>query len=404
LPVTISSLAAIGTHLLFTEFKPMFFIESLKTPTGVSIISYFVLGLVLGAAAIVITKSVYLVEDIFEKLPLHWMWWPALGSIAVGLIGYLVPATLGVGYDNIDSIINEKITGVVLAILFIAKFVSWTISLGSGTSGGTLAPLFTIGGGLSASIASIALFLFPNLNIDPKMAALAGMAAIFAGSSRAIFTSIVFAFETTLQPEAVLPLLACCSASYMVSILFMKQTIMTEKIARRGVKVPSEYIADYLDQLPVKQFATREVITLKENDSLQSVREWLSENNDRIKHHTFPVVDSKNITKGLITREEIMNFEEDEYTLVKKIIIKPLTVLLEDNSIREAADLMAESGVYAIPLVNNLDELKLEGILSRNDILKARKYALTESRDAEKILKFSYLRLGKFFKFKKDKV
>jgi len=236
------------------------------------------------------------------------------------------------------------------------------------------------------------------------MAALAGMAAIFAGSSRAIFTSIVFAFETTLQPEAVLPLLACCSASYMVSILFMKQTIMTEKIARRGVKVPSEYIADYLDQLPVKQFATREVITLKENDSLQSVREWLSENNDRIKHHTFPVVDSKNITKGLITREEIMNFEEDEYTLVKKIIIKPLTVLLEDNSIREAADLMAESGVYAIPLVNNLDELKLEGILSRNDILKARKYALTESRDAEKILKFSYLRLGKFFKFKKDKV
>lgn len=404
LPVTLSSLSAIGTHLLFTEFKPMFFIENLQAPTGASIISYFGLGIILGIAAILITKSVYKVEHWFEKIPIHWMWWPAIGGIAVGVIGFFVPATLGVGYDNIENILDQKVTGQILVILFIAKFISWTIALGSGTSGGTLAPLFTIGGGLGASISTLALLLFPNLDIDPKMAALAGMAAIFAGSSRAIFTSIVFVFETTLQPSAILPLLASCSASYLISILFMKQTIMTEKIAKRGVKVPSEYIADYLDQLSVNKFATGNVISVEENEPLYKIRNWMSANSDKIKHHTFPVVSTNKMVKGVVTREEIMNPDEEENTLIKNLITKPLTVLLGDNSIREAAELMAESGVYSIPLVNNFTELKLVGILSRNDILKARKQAIIESREVERSLTIPYPKLGKFFKLKKDKI
>lgn len=403
LPVTLSALSSIGTLLLFKNYEPIFFIEHLKAPTSISLLNYFGLGLILGAASIIITKSVYKIEDWFEKIPIHWMWWPALGGIAVGIIGYFVPATLGVGYENIDSILNLKITGTVLLILFIAKFISWSIALGSGTSGGTLAPLFTIGGGLSASLATFALILFPNLDLDPKMAALAGMAAVFAGSSRAIFTSIVFAFETTLQPSSILPLLACCSASYLVSLLFMKQTIMTEKISRRGVKVPSEYITDYLDQMPVEKFASKDVITINENESLNKVRDWLTENVSEIKHHTFPVITRNNIVKGVVTREQIMNPEEEENTSIKNLITKPLTVLVENNSIREAAELMAESEVYSIPLVNDLDELKLVGILSRNDILKARKLAIIESRSLEKTLSFNYPRLEKFFKFKKEK-
>lgn len=203
LPVTLASICAMIVRISFDGYEPMFQIPHLGAAGNTALVSYFVIGMLIGLASVFVTKSVYFIEDKFEKFHLHWMWWPAIGAIAVGVCGYYVPSTLGVGYNNIRSIISGNITGTVLVILFIVKFLSWSISLGSGTSGGTLAPLFTIGGGLGASIAALSANMFPNLGIDPHMAALIGMAALFAGSSRAILTSIIFAFETTMQPNSI---------------------------------------------------------------------------------------------------------------------------------------------------------------------------------------------------------
>ncbi len=161
----------------------------------------------------------------------------------VGVIGYFEPRTLGVGYDNISNILAGNFTNVVLIALVVLKFVSWSIALGSGTSGGTLAPLFTIGGGLGALLGILCVHWFPGLGVDPRIAALVGMAAIFAGASRALLTSVVFAFETTRQPIGLLPLLGGCSAAFIISSLMMRYTIMTEKLARRGTHVPTEYLA-----------------------------------------------------------------------------------------------------------------------------------------------------------------
>ena len=206
------------------------------------------------------TWIVYAVEDAFERLPIHWMWWPALGGIAIGVVGWLAPDTLGVGYTNIEDIVAGHLTATALLFLCVMKFISWSIALGSGTSGGTLAPLFTIGGALGGALGYGAAALFPHLGIDPRIAGLIGMAAIFAGASRALLTSVVFAFETTLQPFGLLPLLGGCAAAYLISSLLMRNTIMTEKIARRGVRVPTEYAADFLDQVLVRVAATREVV------------------------------------------------------------------------------------------------------------------------------------------------
>ena len=219
------------------------------------------------------TRAVYAVEDAFEKLPIHWMWWPAIGAVAVGVVGYFAPRTMGVGYDNIEAIVGGTITGWALALLCAMKFVSWSISLGSGTSGGTLAPLFTIGGGLGARARrGSRRSSCRTLGVDPRIAALVGMAAMFAGASRALLASVVFAFETTRQPIGLLPLLGGCAAAYLVSCLLMRNSIMTEKIARRGVRVAGEYVADFLSSRPLRAHMSTAVITFAADDTLGAAR------------------------------------------------------------------------------------------------------------------------------------
>src|SRR5690606_13170295 len=199
------------------------------------------------------------IEDLFARLPIHWMWWPAIGAVAVGLVGYVAPRTLGVGYDNITDILSGSLALQAVLVLCAMKFLSRSIALGSGTSGGTLAPMLTVGGGLGVMLGSLAEWLAPWSGVDPRMAGLVGMAALFGGASRAMLASVVFAVETTLQPVVIMPLLAGCGSSFLVSSLLMRQTIMTEKIVRRGVRVPAEYGADLLEQVPVRDVATRDV-------------------------------------------------------------------------------------------------------------------------------------------------
>ncbi|HKO46405.1 MAG TPA: chloride channel protein, partial [Polyangiaceae bacterium] len=268
IPVALASATAAGVRMAAVGSAPVFAMPELAQPSGEALAFYILLGGVIGIVATGVTRAVYAVEDAFEKLPIHWMWWPALGGLAVGGVGYFAPRTMGVGYDNIEHVLSGSLTGQALFLLFSLKFVSWAIALGSGTSGGTLAPLFTIGGGLGATLGALVALAFPGLGIDPRIAGLVGMAAIFAGASRALLASVVFAFETTLQPLGLLPLLGGCSAAFLVSCLLMRNTIMTEKIARRGIRVPSEYAADFLDQVRVADFAAKEVIAFAASDTL----------------------------------------------------------------------------------------------------------------------------------------
>lgn len=248
-PVAFASVTATGIRMVFEGSDGIFQMQQLLQPSGDALMTYMVLGAIVGFASVLITKSLYYVEEAFEKLPVHWMWFPAIGAIAVGVIGYFEPRTLGVGYDNIRDILSGRLIDSVLLGLVVLKFLSWTIALGSGTSGGTLAPLFTIGGGLGGLLGIGCVHWFPSLGVDPRIAALVGMAAVFAGASRALLTSVVFAFETTRQPMGLLPILGGCSAAFVISSLLMRYTIMTEKLARRGTHVPTEYVAAHPTEL-----------------------------------------------------------------------------------------------------------------------------------------------------------
>src|SRR5262245_52388530 len=276
IPVTLASATAAGVRIALVGARLIFPMPNLSLPSGAALTTYLVLGGLIGVAAVGVTRLVYAIEDGFARLPLHWMWWPALGGVVVGVIGYWLPQTMGVGYDNIEHILAGSVTGRALVLLCVLKFVSWAVALGSGTSGGTLAPLFTIGGALGAVLGAGFALALPQAGIDPRMAALVGMAAIFAGASRAMLASAVFAFETTMQPFSLLPLLGGCATAYLVSCLLMRHTIMTEKIARRGVRVPAEYAADFLAQVLVRDHASRNVVVFQGDDTIEAVQRWLS--------------------------------------------------------------------------------------------------------------------------------
>ncbi len=253
IPVALSCTTGAAMHILLFGHQPVFAMPDIPNPTDTAIVVYILLGALVGVIAAFVSKSVYWIEDGFEKLPVHWMWWPAIGAIAIGVVGYFAPHTMGVGYDNIQHILTGVTPIKVIAALCFLKYVSWSISLGSGTSGGTLAPLFTIGGALGILLGMLVMKYFPGSDINLPTAALIGMAAMFAGASRAVLTSIIFALETTGQMHGLLPLLGACVAAYFVSFFLMKGSIMTEKILRRGVKAPDAYEPDILRIASVKQ-------------------------------------------------------------------------------------------------------------------------------------------------------
>jgi len=369
IPVALAASTATGIRMLFEGMAPVFAMPDLAQPTGVALALYIALGLFMGVAAVVVTRIVYGIEDAFERLPIHWMWWPAIGAIPVGLIGYVAPDTLGVGYYNITAILSNDLS--VSAIVFLCgmKFLSWSISLGSGTSGGTLAPLFTIGGGLGAVVGAGLAALMPGAGIDVRIAALVGMAAIFSGASRAMLASAVFAFETTLQPVGLLPLLGGCASAYMVSSLMMRNSIMTEKIARRGIRAPEEYVADALDQMLVRDVATRAVVSLRSAQDLRAVRQWLISGASGTSHQGFPVFDESERLIGVVTRRNLLDPSVEEARKVGELIQKRLTYVYDDCTVRQAADHMLNHGVGRLPVVAREEPGKVVGMISRSDVL-----------------------------------
>jgi chloride channel protein, CIC family len=272
-------------------------------------------------------------------------------------------------------------------VLVVFKFISWVIALASGTSGGTLAPLFTIGGGLGALIGSVLERSAPYLHVDAHIAALVGMAAIFAGASHALLASVIFAFETTRQPMGLLPLLAGCSAAYLVSLRLMPHSsIMTEKLARRGTRIQSEYQADYLSQILVRDIAATAPVVLHTTDAVENVRDWIVAREPGSNHQGYPVVDEKNALAGVVTRRDLLDLELPVTSLVRDLISRAPVVIYDDSSAREAADHMVREEVGRLPVVTRDAPRTVIGMVSRSDLLGAHARRLAAHDDAERHL------------------
>ncbi len=368
IPVAMASCAAAGMRLALIGTAPVFPMPAVAEPGGAALVAYAVLGALIGAVAAGVSYAVYLVEDGFERLPIHWMWWPALGGVVVGIAGWLDPRIFGVGYENITAALGGRLAVLSVMTLVVLKFVAWAVSLGSGTSGGTLAPLFTFGSGIGAIAGAAAAGAFPSLGIAPPVAALVGMAAMFAGASRALLASVVFAFETTRQPLGLLPLLAGCSMAWYVSRLLSRNSIMTEKLARRGVLIEEEYTVDYLRRVPVRQAMTAEVTTLAAADAVDAVRSRIA-SGEFGKHQGFPVTDPSGRLAGVVTMRDI--HAAPAGAVIGTLLHRPPVTIHPDQSLRDAADAMVRNGVGRLPVVACDAPDRMIGIITRSDLLRA---------------------------------
>jgi len=377
IPVSLACITgAAGHHFLFGPGVVFPIIDTIEPASNNAIAWYSALGIVVGLLSVLVTKIVYFIEDSFEKLPVHWAWWPMIGGIAVGIVGYFSPRTLGVGYNNIADILSGSVSMQLLLSLCILKFISWSVSLGSGTSGGTLAPLLTIGGAAGAIFGHLINDYFPQSGISIPLAALVGMAAMFAGASRAFITSIIFALETTGQSNALLPLLASCTGAYFLSYFIMDNTIMTEKIARRGINTPNSYEPDILEKLTVEQILTDNGIIISEENKIKEVREWLDVEPD-YKLNYFIISSNQGEYRGILSASNLYSNIHTPENLVGSLIKRNKIYISLNDSLKTAVETMAKENIDVLPVVSN-DDGTIIGILSYRDIIDTYKYSLEE--------------------------
>jgi CBS domain-containing protein len=310
------------------------------------------------------THLLYRVEDFFSRLPLHWMWWPALGGLAVGLGGLVEPRALGVGYDVIGDLLQHHLLVSVALGLLLVKLMIWVVALGSGTSGGVLAPLLMIGAGLGSVMGG----WLPGGS--PELWALVCMAAILSGTMRAPLTAVVFAFELTHDVNAFLPTLLSCAVAYGFTVIVMPRSILTEKIARRGRHVYREYGVDPLERHFVDEVMTRDPHTIA--GSLTPGEILHDYFGQKQRHRAYPVAADGQVV-GMMDRntiEELARETPDRPVAQRFADRQKLVYALPSDTCRSAALKLAAHGLERLPVVNDSVARKLIGIISRSDLLK----------------------------------
>ncbi|AGW89073.1 MULTISPECIES: chloride channel protein [Cupriavidus] len=363
LPVALACAVAGFLRPLFFEAGPLFPLQTAAAGTP-ALASCVLAGLLCGALGAALTLALYRTEDAFSRLPVHWMWWPALGGLVVGIGGYFEPRALGVGYDVIGDLLNNRIAIEIAVALLAVKALIWIAALGSGTSGGVLAPLLMLGAGLGVVLA-------PWLpGGSPQLWALVCMAGVLGSVLGAPLTAIVFAFGLTHDTQALLPLLLTTAVAYGFSVLTMKRSIMTEKIARRGLHIYREYGVDPLERAHVGELMTREVVAI---DADLPVAEAMARYfGEHAAHRAYPVVADGRVL-GMLERSAIRGLAAGEVPQgmrCRDLLTTPAHVLLPGQTARAAAGSMAALSVARLPVVESVETMRLAGILSLRDLLR----------------------------------
>jgi chloride channel protein, CIC family len=391
IPVALASAMAAAVRRYIIGVGPLFPVPHHPIFIGPQgLLGCVIVGLLAGVLSAILTIAVYASEDAFQHLPIHWMWWPAIGGLVIGLGGLIFPEALGVGYSTIGALLNGSVTTQVILGILLVKSIIWAVSLGSGTSGGVLAPLLMMGGALGGLEA---MFL-PNegLGFWP----LVSMGAILGGTMRSPFTGIVFALELTHDVNILLPLLVAVVIAHGFTVLFMRRSILTEKVSRRGYHLSREYAVDPLEILFTREVMRTNIVALPANiaqkDLLQSIN---SEQRPR-GQHLFPVLDTEQRLLGVATRNDLLKLLQEpcshdgEYRLADLVKPQPV-VAYPDEPLRVVVYRMAETGYTRFPVVERDNLQKLVGMVSLQDLLHARTRNLTEERQRERVLRMRYL-------------
>ena len=388
IPVALASAVAAVVRRYILGFGPLFPVPEHPLFIGPKgLLGCALVGLLAGVLSVLLTISVYAAEDAFQHLKIHWMWWPAIGGLAIGLGGLLFPQALGVGYDTIGQLLQGTVTTKVILGVLLVKWFIWAVSLGSGTSGGVLAPLLMMGGALGGLEAMV----LPNEGAG--FWPLISMGAILGGTMRSPFTSIVFAFELTHDPNVFLPLLVGSVIAHAFTVLTLKRSILTEKVARRGYHLSREYTVDPLELLFVREVMEAAILALPAKTILGDIvnseqwRQWQAQ-------RLLPIVDAQERLAGVITSEDMRKWKDEGTGEILRRNLGELaranpSSVNSDEILRVTVHRMAESGLTRMPVMDR-ESGKLQGMITLEAVLKARARHLEDERRREQTLSWWY--------------
>jgi H+/Cl- antiporter ClcA/CBS domain-containing protein len=370
IPVAVAAIVASVLRVPLLGAGPIFAVVAHAPPSGTELAIAAGLGVVAGFASGLLTMLVYACEDVFQKLPLHWMWWPAIGAVFIGVGGVLEPRVLGVGYNTIHSLLRGELVGAAVIGLLVAKALVWSIALGSGTSGGVLAPLLIMGGALGAFAGS----WIPVG--DPGLWALIGMAAMMGGTMRSPLTSMVFAVELTRDFNLFPALLVGSVAALGVTVLLMRRSILTEKLARRGHHITREYSIDPFELARVRDVMDQDVPSVPATMKLSELSDLIAlGDSDISRRQGTLIVDENDQLVGIITRGDIVRAlrqKQNSEMTVAEAGSGDLVVAFPDEPLYAALTKMLERDVGRLPVVERKNPGCVVGYLGRAAILSAR--------------------------------
>ena len=362
--------------------QPIFPVPAHAALGGVVLLGAAAVGVACGLGAWVMTQAVYRFEDLFKKLTghLHWMWWPMFGGLLIGVGGLIDPKALGVGYDTIHAELLGQLSIDALLLLLVVKLVIWSGALGGGTSGGILAPIMMMG----AAIGGILGHVLPGTT--PGVWALLGLAGAIGGVTRSPFTAIVFAFELTHDQNSLLALLVTATVAHLASVLVLKRSILTEKVARRGFHVMREYAVDPLEATFVREVMDTDIYTLDPDRGLAEIYQSLPEGSSERRQRLYPVLDPITGLVGVLPWSSILTSRDQLETTARDVMIPSASVAHPDEILRSVADRMAALGLGVLPVVDRSEPSQLNGLITQFDLLNARQKLLEEERHAERVL------------------
>ena len=368
LPVAAAVLTAVAWRPLLFGAGPLFPFSGAPSLPWWGLPACAALGILAGLQSALLTWCLYALEDAFERLPVHWMWWPALGGVCVGLGGLIEPRALGVGYDVVADLLGGHMAARAVLVILAVKAAIWLVALASGTSGGVLAPLLILGGAMGWLVSSLGGGALPG---DPGFWALLGMAAILGGAMRAPLTGAVFAVEVTGDLGALPALLAATAAAYAVTVLLLKRSILTEKLARRGQHVTSEYGVDPYELTRIREIMVEEVHTLSAAMPLAEAVTAI----ERGSHRLYPVLDAEGRPVAIVSGKDALRWQTvagaPGETLAARLAGRAASVLHSGDVVTRAADLMIERHQGCVAVVAP-DTGRLVGIVTRRELLKVR--------------------------------
>ena len=383
IPVALASVAAGAARRYILGLGPLFPVPAHPVFIGPQgLLGCVIAGFLAGALSALLTAAVYAAEDAFLRLPIHWMWWPAFGGLVIGLGGLIFPQALGVGYDTIGALLQGDVPRNIILGILLVKSVIWAVSLGSGTSGGVLAPLLMMGGALGGIEAG---FLpHEGAGFWP----LVSMGAILGGTMRSPFTGVVFAIELTHDVNMMVPLLLAVTIAHGFTVLTLRRSILTEKVARRGFHLSREYAVDPLEILFVREVMRSNIVALPAEGASTSFTQGSVDHERR--QRLYPVVDGGRRLIGVITRSRLGELLQDSATPgrpFREWAEKKPVVAYPDEPLRAVVYRMAETGFTRMPVVEREDSRRLVGMVSLEDLLRARSRSLEEERHRERVIR-----------------